>query len=169
MQAPVHGQGSAPRALRRWRVAAHRAARSLVLAAGLAVLALLALLGSPASLASPRPPAATRRRTHSPAAAVVLPRAAPPCGRCRRQLGAPIPPVSRRESRGRRALIINHRRGSSRALSDARRAPGSSCTIAGAAAPRGSQGERKRRGNNPETFVLDCAQVREGSSLVPPS
>lgn len=116
----------------------------------------------------------TPARCHPPAHSLSSSRGGPPQSRssvrpCRRQLGAPIPPVSRRESRGRRALIINHRRGSSRALSDARRAPGSSCTIAGAAAPRGSQGERKRRGNNPETFVLDCAQVREGSSLVPPS
>lgn len=36
----------------------------------------------------------------------------------------------------------------------------------------GSEGERggeEAKGNNPETFILDCAQAREGSSLVPPS
>ena len=41
----------------------------------------------------------------------------------------------------------------------------SSCTISGSPAPRGSEGKWRQRGNNPETFLLDCAQVREGSSL----
>lgn len=79
----------------------------------------------------------------------------------------PGEPPGERQGSGR---IINHPQPSvPSARWFAPCAPGSSCTIAGSAAPRGSEGKRKRRGNNPETFLLDCAQVREGSSLVPPS
>lgn len=82
---------------------------------------------------------------------------------------------------GRRELVINHPQAGGRppyhALGDTRPVPRASARLrlplAQLLALRLGRGARvrgsQRRGDNPETFILDRAQVREGSSLLPPS
>lgn len=149
--------------------------RSLLAASVQVPLSVAAL--SPRSLGRARLSWSARLATHPPAAVhshsarpLRPPRAAPASRSAASGSSVAALPGEPPGERQARRRIINHPRPpvpSARWFAPC--APGSSCTIAGSVAPQGSEGKRKRRGNNPETFLLDCAQVREGSSLVPPS
>ena len=144
---------------------------------------------APPPLLLPPPPLA--RWPCAPAAPARLPPARPPAGRCTHTSAALA--SSPEQSSSRLAAPPLALRGGSTCPP---KAAGGCSLISGARgsyrvpcawwylrAPRarlllhnrwlcGSEGERggeEAKGNNPETFILDCAQAREGSSLVPPS
>lgn len=129
----------------------------------------------------PPPPPPLARWPCAPAAPARLPPARPPAGRCTHTSAAlasspepssgrlAAPPLALRGGstcppKGRRRLLVNQR--SPRLgrvpcawwyLRPARPAPLAQSWLCG------SEGERGRgsEGNNPETFILDCAQARE--------